>query len=175
MAQDITSQYVTLGELAERIGLDRSNARKWVLKSGFSFFKVRDPRTGNQLVAAVTADEAETLMELRQDQGYGATGKIINGEVGYFYVVQLVPDLDQRRIKLGFANDANSRLQAHRTSAPTAMLLKAWPCRRAWEEAAIASVTRIESRLIASEVYECENTDSLLARGDAFFALMPKP
>jgi hypothetical protein len=112
-------------------------------------------------------------VELRRERGYGVTGKIVNGEVGFFYVVQLVPELDPHRLKLGFANDAEARLQGHRTAAPTAQLLKAWPCKRAWEDAAIASVTRVESKLIGSEVYECSNVQRLIERGDGFFGLMP--
>ncbi len=39
----------------------------------------------------------------------------------------LEDELDHRRLKLGFADDLNSRLAQHRTAAPTAVVARSWP------------------------------------------------
>jgi hypothetical protein len=96
-------------------------------------------------------------------------------DVGVFYVVRLVPDLDPKRLKLGFAENLNQRLARHRTAAPTARVLRAWPCRRAWELTSIDALTREGCRLVLNEVFECDDPEALAARGDAFFSMLPVP
>jgi len=165
--------YVTIGELADELGLDKSNIRKTLLKNGFAPVRIRTPETKGQLTLALTQEEAEAFRELRESQGFGHWQPTNNGK-GEFYVVQVIPEFIPNRVKLGFADDAKNRLAAHRTAAPTATLCKAWPCKRVWEAAAIDSLTRIGCKLIANEVFECDNLEALLERGDDFFALMPK-
>ena len=61
---------------------------------------------------------------------------------GFVYVIQLLPDELPLRHKLGYTDNLEQRLRDHRTAAPTLRLVKAWPCKRIWEAAAIASMTR---------------------------------
>jgi hypothetical protein len=96
-------------------------------------------------------------------------------ENGCFYVIQLVPELDPRRIKLGFAIDLADRLSQHRTAAPTAKVLKSWPCKRAWELTAMDCLSLTHCRHILNEVFECDDLDELLKKGEDFFALLPDP
>jgi hypothetical protein len=123
----------------------------------------------------VTAEEADRIRSARREQGYA----IGNGEaaldVGVFYVVQLVPELDPKRVKLRFAEDGSARLAQHRTAAPTAKLLKTWPCKRSWEFTIIDALAAANCRLILNEVYECSDLAHLLACGDQLFALLPDP
>jgi len=129
------------------------------------------------LTLALTPEDAEAVRELRQNQGYDTTarkGKPVsdNGD-GWFYIIQLVPELEAGRVKLGFASDVEARLGAHRTSAPTAELLKSWPCNRKWEAAAIASIARTDCEALSGEVFVVGDLDRLIGRGDAFFGIMP--
>lgn len=166
-------EYVSLKQLAERMGLDKSNARKYVLTQGFSFLKQRTEDSSGQVANVLTLEDAEAVIAIREEQGF--TGQVIeaNGD-GWFYIIQLIPEFNPLRVKLGFASNVQNRLQAHRTSAPTAQLVKAWPCKRMWEQAAMDSITRKECKLIASEVFECKALIMLANRGDEFFALMPQ-
>jgi hypothetical protein len=126
------------------------------------------------MVLALTTEEAEQVYEQRQRQGFLAgPSPVVTSGVGAFYVVQLVPDLDPLRVKLGFATDVQERLAAHRTVAPTAKLIGSWPCRPSWERAAIDSITRQGCRPIGPEVFVCDDIDALLTRAEAFFAIMP--
>ena len=167
--------FVSLKELAETLGLDRSNTRKYVLKLGIKPHKRRTPNSKNQLSLAVTTEEAQRVIRERETQGFTSSARIVESDTGVFYVIQLVPELDPKRIKLGFALDLKERLAQHKTSAPTATVLKAWPCRRAWELTAMDSISSANCRLILNEVFECDDLEALLQRGDQFFAVLPEP
>lgn len=166
-------EYVTIGELAAELSMDKSHLRKYVLRAAFDFVKVRTSESRSQLTLALTAEDAEAIREMRQRQGFSGTMRPIKNGNGRFYVIQVVPEYDRNRVKLGFATDVDVRLLSHRTAAPTAEIVGSWPCRASWEATAIASVTRSGCTLVANEVFTCDNLDALVARCDAFFALMP--
>ena len=84
-------------------------------------------------------------------------------------------DLDPKRLKLGFAESLEQRLSQHRTAAPTARLLRAWPCKRSWESTAMDALTRVDCRLILNEVFECAEPNALVERGNIFFGTLPQP
>lgn len=167
--------YVTLKSLSEQLSLDRSNTRKYVLKLGIKPQRRRTPDSGNQLTLTVTEEEARTIIHRRAEQGFLAHGKIVSADTGHFYIIQLVPELDPHRIKLGFAADVAERLAQHRTAAPTARLLRAWPCKRTWELTAMDALTGEGCRFILNEVFEVDDLEAIAKRGDAFFALLPDP
>lgn len=168
----IEQEHVSVKQLAKEWGIDSSNARKYIVAQGFSFLKKRLPESHGQLCNVLAKEDAEMVRGLREGQGF--TGKAIaNDAGGWFYIVQIVPDLDPLRVKLGFAGDVKARLQAHRTIAPTAQLVKAWPCRRVWEQAAIDSITRAGCKLIANEVFQCDDLEASVERAESFFLIMP--
>lgn len=165
-------EYVSVKQLAKEWGIDSSNARKYVIAQGFAFEKQRTATSGNQLANVLSPEDAEAIRAIRESQGF--TGKAVaNHTQGWFYIIQLVPGLDPLRVKLGFASGVKARLQSHRTAAPTAQLVKAWPCKRTWERAAIDSITRVDCKLISNEVFQCNDLDALTERAAAFFGLLP--
>lgn len=168
-------EFVSLKQLAGELGLDRSNTRKYVLKSGVRPHKRRTPDSGSQLTLALTMEEAERIRAKRREEGFLGSVKAVSKEAGFFYVIRLVPELDPQRIKLGFADDVGTRLAQHRTAAPTAVIVKCWPCKRSWEGTVIDCLSGVRCRLILNEVFECEDVDALVARGDQFFGLLPTP
>jgi hypothetical protein len=171
MAED----FVSLKQLATELGMDRSHARRYVLRLGFTPHKRRTTDSQNQLTLAVTIPEAEVILKKRREAGFFESTKPVVSEVGVFYVIRLVPELDPRRLKLGFADDLLSRLGQHRTAAPTAAVVKSWPCKRAWEGTVMDCLTAVNCRLILNEVFECDDIDALIARADNLFALLPDP
>lgn len=171
----VADEFVSLKLLAAELGLDRSNMRKYALKVGVKPHKRRTPDSAGQLTLAVTAAEAKFLRAKRREQGFLEASRPVSTEVGVFYIIQLVPELDPRRLKFGFADDIQARLAQHRTSAPTAQLLKTWPCRRPWEGTVIDSLSGAGCRLILNEVYECEDVPAVVERADAIFSLLPPP
>jgi len=170
-----SDEFVSIKDLAKRLGMDRSHARRYVLRLGYTFHKRRTQDSGSQLTLCVTCAEADQIVTQRADRGFIASTIVAVSDVGVFYVIQLVPDLDPKRLKLGFAESLEQRLSQHRTAAPTARVLRAWPCKRTWELTAMDALTRADCRLILNEVFECDDPDLLLKRGDAFFSLLPEP
>jgi len=174
----MSQNLVLLSDLANELNLDRSNLRRYVLKNGFKPLKTRTLTTRGQLALAFTQEDAEAIRKLRQSQGYVTKCKAMGEPIsdngnGWFYIVQLIPELDERRVKLGFAGNVAIRLSAHQTAAPTAQILKAWPCHRVWEYAAIASVTREDCQPLSNEVFIANDLGALVERGDEFFSIMP--
>lgn len=167
--------FVSIKELAKRLGMDRSHARRFILRLGFSFHKRRMADSGSQLTLCVTSTEADAIVSRRAERGFFASTAVVIADVGVFYVIQLVPDLDPKRLKLGFAESLEQRLSQHRTAAPTSRVLRAWPCKRSWELTAMDALTRRGCRLILNEVFECDDPDLLIERGDAFFRTLPAP
>ena len=170
-----TNSYISLKQLAEELGMDRSHCRRYVLKLGVEPQKHRTEDSGNQLALTVTAEEAEMIRQRRSEGGFLDSTKPVESNVGVFYIIQLVPELDPKRIKFGFADDAASRLGQHRTSAPTATVLKTWPCRRSWEGTIIDALSSFGCNLIMNEVFECSDLDTLTAKADELFSLLPDP
>jgi hypothetical protein len=122
----------------------------------------------------VAGEEAEQIRELRRNEGFTKSDRVLASQNGYFYIILVSPDLSTKRIKLGFATSLQSRLAAHKTAAPTAELLISWPCKYSWEKTAIDSITRVDCTLVSNEVYDCENINALIIRGKQFFSLMPE-
>lgn len=74
----------------------------------------------------------------------------------------------------GFGADVNERLRRHKTSAPFARIIKAWPCRGLWEKTAIDCVSEGCERL-HTEVFRTQDIGEVLKKADSFFGLMPDP
>ena len=170
-----SEEYVTLKALSVELGLDRSNMRKYVMNSGIEPDRRRTPDSGSQLTLTVSPDQADFIRRKRQQEGYGSGTPATVSDSGLFYVVQLVPELDPRRLKLGFTDNLTNRLSQHRTAAPTAIVLKSWQCKRSWEVTITDALTVKTCRLIQNEVFECESLDDLLSLADELFMILPDP
>jgi len=171
----MAEEYVSLKHLSDELGLDRSNMRKYTLRHGVKPHKRRTPDSGNQLTLAVSLSEAQFIRAKRRENGFLGSSKPAEKEVGVFYIIRLVPELDPRRVKLGFADDLNSRLAQHRTAAPTAVVVKSWPCKRSWEVTIMDCLSACGCKLILNEVFECEDVDGLIEKADELFSLLPAP
>jgi hypothetical protein len=170
-----SDRYVSLKSLASEIGMDRSHMRRYVLRLGITPHKRRTPDSRHQLTLAVDDQQAETIRQRRDECGFSSDRKVSASDVGEFYVIQLVPELDSRRVKLGFAENVSARLEQHRTAAPTAKLLSSWPCRRSWEGTLIECLSLRNCRLIRSEVFECDDVKELIEFANQLFVMFPDP
>ncbi len=104
-----------------------------------------------------------------------ATGAVPLEKVGVFYLIRLVPDLDPRRMKMGFAEDAEAVLDHVRMAAPAAVVIKTWVCKRSWKQAVMDCLVACAGRRISEEIFECEAPGPLIRRADAMFSLLPNP
>jgi hypothetical protein len=164
----------TLVDIAKRLGIDVSTARRLVQRVGAQLGLA--PTKGKQNVIYLTAEDAERLIAYYESQ---TNRTFAEGDsepafarFGFFYLIQLVPEALPNRIKVGYTDNVEKRLAEHRCSAPTAKLVKAWPCKRSWDYAAMDSITRESCALVLNEVYEGD-VSAFVSRAEAFFAIMP--
>lgn len=80
---------------------------------------------------------------------------------GVFYVILLIPEFSKTRIKVGFTENMDARLRSHMVSAPTAEIIKTYPCKRSWEGYLLAVVER-HGKCIRTEVFDIPKLDPLL-------------
>lgn len=92
---------------------------------------------------------------------------------GVFYLIQLEPEHDPGRFKLGFATNIEEGLRSHKTAAPFSKVLKTWPCKLLWEKTAIECASQGCVRL-HTEVFRTESIDEVQSRCEQFFKLMPE-
>ena len=94
---------------------------------------------------------------------------------GLFYILDLIPEANINRLKLGFTRSVSTRLKAHQTTAPTAAVIRTWPCKRSWELTAMDVVCRGEVQVghDRSEVYDVHSVEEVIHRADQFFSMMP--
>jgi hypothetical protein len=137
---------VRLIEIAKRLRIDLSTVRRLIAKEGDSLKLTLHRGKHDRLF--LSSEDAARLIESYEARRGPVAMTEENDEAatydryGYFYVIQLVPEALPNRVKIGFADSVEKRLAEHRTAAPTAKLLKTWPCKRSWDYAAMDSITR---------------------------------
>ncbi len=165
-----------LAEIAKRLNLDTSSVRRLIARESealkLQLFRGKSDKIflskedAEKLIASYQAGRGVSTLSGPDDVKYD--------RYGYFYLIQLVPEALPNRVKIGFADNVEKRLEEHRTAAPTAKLLKAWPCKRSWDYAAMDSISRDGCKLVLNEVYEGD-LQGFIERAEQFFAVMPNP
>jgi hypothetical protein len=95
------------------------------------------PNHRGQAIAHISFDDLESLRQELASRGVvpadseseGNDGEYVPVEIGVFYLIQLEPEHDSGRFKVGFAVNIAERLRAHRCAAPFAVVIKTWPAR----------------------------------------------
>lgn len=160
---------VLIKAIAEELGILKEYALRLAKKKGFDIYY------GKRNVASVSKEDADKLIreyEPKRSSNRTDSESAARVGVGYFYLIQLIPEEMPDRIKIGYTDSIQQRLSDHRVTNPTLKLLKSWPCKRTWDHAVMDSITRKECTHIGGEVYEGEVV-AFIERADAFFALMP--
>ena len=164
---------ISVIEAARRVGFGKQGTFKVLKRLGIETVKERSSNHAGQAIAYITLDDFARLEEYVVSKEPETTP---NGEVptdfGVFYLIQLEPDHDPGRFKVGFAVNLGERLRSHRCSAPFAEVVDTWPCKRSWENTAIDCVTT-ECEQLHTEVFRTDDLESVIARCNEFFALMP--
>lgn len=90
-------------------------------------------------------------------------------QAGDFYLCQLVPDISERRIKVGWTENLEGRMRAHRATSPTIRLIKTWPCCGEVEFEAIKQIRAARYPFVGNEVFDCDDLPELLGLLDRYF------
>lgn len=169
-------EVISVHDIATQHGKRKQTVFKVLKRLGIETTKQRSINGRNQLVAYITLEEYHRLrVELdmigsREEPEEGEEAGV--DEVGVFYLVQLEPEFDPGRFKVGFAVGMTERLRHLRCSAPFATVLRTWPCRPLWERTAIESVS-VGCERLHTEVFRAASLDEVAACCERFFAVMP--
>lgn len=170
------SNRISLPELADELQCHKQTLFKVAKRLNINPTKQRDIDRKNQLVSTITLAEAQLLRDEITSKGRisSALGNLneLGLDEGVFYLIQLEPDHDPGRIKLGFTTELEGRLRKHRCSAPFAISVKSWPCRRTWERAAMDCIT-VDAEQIHTEIFRVKSIMDVIEKADKFFAIMP--
>ena len=179
----MTQDRIAVVDLADDLHVQKQWLFKIVKRLGIQSARRREPARGGQRVATVTPEEAALIRQEVQHAESRSSRRTTSvtenpqpptaGEdSGCFYIIQLEPQQDPGRFKVGFTLDLEARLRKHRTAAPFAHYVKTWRCRRTWERAAIDCVTA-GCQQLHTEVFRTESLPDIIRCSDEFFALMP--
>jgi hypothetical protein len=176
----MTVEMVSVIDAALELRKRKQTLFKVMKRLGITGARRRDPSKGNQVVLFISRTDFDRI---RCDLGSVSRGNeqddtdiqdigFYPAEKGVFYLIQLEPDHDPKRFKVGFAADITERLRAIRCAAPFATVLKTWDCRRLWEKTAIDCVT-FNCEQIHTEVFRTTSVEDVARRCDNFFGMMP--
>ena len=167
---------ISVIDAAAQLGTRKQQLFKIIKRLGLPTTKHRNSSHKNQVLSYITQDDFDLIV------GHMAGGKSEDEENeavstfqvdrGVFYLIQLEPEHDPGRFKVGFASNLPERLRTHRCSAPFATVLATWPCLLLWEKTAIDCI-RQSCEKIHTEVFRTDDIAKVKARCEQFFALMP--
>ena len=177
-----TDERLAIVDLADELQIRKQTIFKVVKRLRIQTQDRRESTRGNQKVATVTRLEAIAITnELRQARSSGSVGiktslnsagDFLNNEIGFYYLIQLEPEHDPKRFKVGFTTELQGRLRKHLCSAPFAKYVKHWPCRRGWERTATDCITD-KCEHLREEVYRALSIEDVIILAERFFTLMP--
>ena len=160
-------------EIAKIHGKYRQSINNTLRRLGIETKKMKSEESRGQFANFITIEDYEILKnEIIKNTASESEDSDLNIP-GVFYIIQLEPEHDSGRIKLGFASSAEDRLRKHKTAAPFSIILKTWPCKLLWEKTAIESVSQGSEKLY-TEVFRTKDINEVIQRCDKFFSLMPE-
>lgn len=166
---------VSIKQVADELGINKDYALRLVRNRGEQLGIA--PQYGKRNTVYLSRADANTLIaDYKPRRSLSASlndSASIEG-FGYFYIFQLHPKDLPNRMKFGYTDNRDVRKSDHQTIAPTLKLVASWPCKKIWEFAAIASITRNSCEHVGGEVYDGE-VQVFVQRAEAFFAVMPQP
>ena len=174
----MNDELISVIEAAKQIGYGKQAVFKILKRNGIATEMHRSSDHNGQSIAYISIDDFSLIQADVESRIQSATSiedddeSIVTLDSGYFYLIQLEPDHDAGRFKLGFAVNVDQRLRSHKCSAPFSVLIKSWPCKRVWERTAIDCVTQ-DCEQLHTEVFRTLSIDDVVAKCDNFFAMMP--
>lgn len=174
---------ISVKEFAETNGLRRQTVFKVIKRLGIEPEKSRgNTQNRGQVISYIAERDARLILEAlttnrkqliggNDEEPYMPEATLY--DVGVFYLISLEPDYDLNRYKVGFSNNLNERLRQHKCSAPFAIVVKTWPCRRLWEKTAIECVTS-DCEQLHTEVFRATFLSAVEEKCNRFFELMPR-
>ena len=135
--------YMTFREIAEIIGVSIDTIRRYVKKFDLKYSQEKTSSSKGALTKCLSIDDANLLIAKfeKRDMKDSNTNESALDRFGYFYIIQVIPELLPNRVKIGYTDNLETRLKEHQTSAPTAIYIGHWKCKRSWDQAAMDCIT----------------------------------
>lgn len=162
---------IAVVEVASQLNKDKKYIFKIINRLGIDKSLEKSSEARGQKIAYITYSDFERVKEYIISSNTEQQEIVDSSSGGVFYLIQLEPEFDPSRFKLGFATNIEERIRSHKTSAPYSKIVKTWPCKLLWEKTAIESVTQ-GCEQVYTEVFSGD-IESVCKRCDNFFALMP--
>lgn len=142
LTKTMTEDQISISDIARQCGKRRQSVFKILKRLRIEPEKRRSSEKHGQVSSYITKAEFDIVKgELAAErESSSAPEDMLPTEYGVFYLVQLEPEHDPGRFKVGFASNIEERMRSHRCSAPFAKVVKTWPCRSLWEKTSIDCV-----------------------------------
>lgn len=166
-----STDLISVVDAAKRLGIGYTTARRYyrkLIQDGVIEVKQHQKRPTGHQSQCITFGQMEHIRTVYMNPvWYQHRRKPIPSgsslqEDGIFYLILLVPEFSKSRIKAGFTENMEARLRSHMVSAPTAEVIRTFPCRRSWEGFLLSVVER-HGECIRTEVFDVKRLDSLLS------------
>ena len=171
------AQLITFQEVATRCGIAKTTVFKIVERLGIQKHKRKSSERHGQHEACISEKDLERVrsdIRARRKSPSQDRPSPTSPESGVFYLIQLEPELEPSRFKVGFSSNMDERLRKHKCIAPYAKVLKTWPCKSLWEKTAIDCITK-ECKQLHTEVFSTDSINTVIEEGDQFFGRMNRP
>jgi hypothetical protein len=170
----MNNEIISVIDVAKNLGQHKAHVFRILRRLSIETIKEKCNDARGQKIAYITTDDYNRVKEHFAGTEDDSEIFVTESDVGgVFYLIQLEPEHDPGRFKLGFATNIDERLRSHKTAAPFSKVLKTWSCKLLWEKTAIESVSQDCVRL-HTEVFRSESIDEVKSRCEEFFKLMPK-
>ena len=164
------NELISVIDIARIHGKRKQSIFKLLKRLGLEQVKGPGEGTHGQAVSYISQPDYELLQSelssIKTDPGGSVE---VESTPGVFYLIQLEPEHDPGRFKIGFASNIDERLRSHRTAAPLCQLVKTLPCKPLWEKTAIDSVCAGYERLY-TEVFRALSLEEVESRCNRFFS-----
>ena len=165
---------ISVIDVAKNLGKQKAHIFKILGRLGIETVKEKHSAARGQKIAYITSEDYNRIKEYLAGCGNDPDFFTLQPDVGgVFYLIQLEPEHDPGRFKLGFATNIEERLRSHKTAAPFSKVLKTWPCKLLWEKTAIECASQGCIRL-HTEVFRANSIEEVQSRCEQFFRLMPE-
>ncbi len=169
----MNDEWISVKDAAAELGKSKQHLFKILKRLGIESVKSKSPDSHGQKIAYISNQDYQLLREHLDSPAVSDSASELSPSAhGYFYLIQLEPNHDPGRFKVGFATSVEERLRSHRTAAPLSELVKAWPCKLLWEKTAIDAVT-VGCERLYTEVFRTDSLQQVETRCQDFFDLMP--
>ena len=165
-------KFVFAKDLAEDIGIDRSNVLKALKRYSIPTEERRDPSCNNARCTVLTIENAEAFKNIRLLEGYHVDGENIGEPApkrNFVYVIQCDPEMRPNRIKVGITMDIISRLPAYKIVCPEVKVLRLWVAPPSCEGYLIALGQALGHR-VGQELFDIGDTDEFFKIADIAFS-----